>query len=361
MISNEQEKKEIGMETTKAKAPSLSVWQRVRQSWQRNPLFGTAWVLLLMVLVQTAVMVANGHWQNLGDLAFLLLNNWVNLLRNNAPVGIIALGMTLAIVSAGIDLSVGSTLVAVGALVMTLIDGSAQGFLAHLGITGPAAYAIAIVVGLAFGLLLGLLNGALIAWGKIPAFIATLGTMEIFRSVTQHVMQKAMPTVPAGFVKIANTPLGPFYLLPILYWAILAVLLHLLASRTAFGRQVYAVGSNAKTARLSGISVQRVRAAVYAIVGFLVAAASIIQVARLGSMDFASAGSGYEMDAIAAVIVGGTRMSGGRGSMIGSVLGMLIIAVMNNLLTLFGVPPFLRAAFKGLIVIVAVLLQRKEG
>ncbi len=118
-------------------------------------------------------------------------DNWINILRNNAAVGIIALGMTFVIISGGIDLAVGSTLVAVGAVVMMVVDGSATGLLAGMGITGVPAYIIAIAVGLVFGALLGWLNGVLIAHGKLPPFIATLGTMQIFRSVTQQLMQTA--------------------------------------------------------------------------------------------------------------------------------------------------------------------------
>ena len=128
---------------------------------------------------------------------------------------------------------------------------------------------------------------------------------------------------------------------------------------TPFGRHVYAVGSNERTARLSGVNVERVKGLIYVLMGALVAVTAVIQVSRIGSMDYANAGSGYEMDAIAAVVVGGTSMSGG--SILGTVLGMLIIAVMNNLLNLMGVPPFLREAFKGFIVIAAVLLQKKEA
>ena len=116
-----------------------------------------------------------------------------------------------------------------------------------------------------------------------------------------------------------------------------------------------------RTSKLSGVNVKKVKRRVYALMGVLVAVTSVIQIARIGSMDYANAGSGYEMDAIAAVIIGGTSMSGGRGSVIGSVLGMLILAVMNNLLNLLGVPPFLREAFKGVIVIAAVLLQKKDS
>ena len=330
-------------------------------AWKQNPLVSTGLVLILMIVVQTAIMIYNFGEGSVGELMLSLLTNWLNILRNNAPVGIIALGMTFVIISGGIDLSVGSTLVAVGAMVMMVVDGSATGLLAGMGITGVPAYIIAIAVGLVFGALLGWLNGVLIAHGKLPPFIATLGTMQIFRSVTQHLTQHANPSVPKGFLQIANLKIGSFYIMPILYWLAIAAGLYVVSKRTTFGRHVFAVGSNIRTARLSGINVNKVKRRIYMLTGMLVAIAAIIQVSRIGSMDYASAGSGYEMDAIAAVIVGGTSMSGGKGSIVGTVLGMLIIGVMNNLLTLFGVPPFLRGACKGGIVIVAVLLQKKEA
>ena len=330
-------------------------------AWKQNPLVSTGLVLILMIVVQTAIMIYNFGEGSVGELLLSLLTNWLNILRNNAPVGIIALGMTFVIISGGIDLSVGSTLVAVGAMVMMVVDGSATGLLSGMGITGVPAYVIAIAVGLVFGALLGWLNGVLIAHGKLPPFIATLGTMQIFRSVTQHLTQHANPSVPKGFLQIANLKIGSFYIMPILYWLAIAAVLYVVSKRTTFGRHVFAVGSNIRTARLSGINVNKVKRRIYMLTGMLVAIAAIIQVSRIGSMDYASAGSGYEMDAIAAVIVGGTSMSGGKGSIVGTVLGMLIIGVMNNLLTLFGVPPFLREACKGVIVIVAVLLQKKEA
>ena len=330
-------------------------------AWKQNPLVSTGLVLILMIVVQTAIMIYNFGEGSVGELMLSLLTNWLDILRNNAPVGIIALGMTFVIISGGIDLSVGSTLVAVGAMVMMVVDGSATGLLAGMGITGVPAYIIAIAVGLVFGALLGWLNGVLIAHGKLPPFIATLGTMQIFRSVTQHLTQHANPSVPKGFLQIANLKIGSFYIMPILYWLAIAAVLYVVSKRTTFGRHVFAVGSNIRTARLSGINVNKVKRRIYMLTGMLVAIAAIIQVSRIGSMDYASAGSGYEMDAIAAVIVGGTSMSGGKGSIVGTVLGMLIIGVMNNLLTLFGVPPFLREACKGVIVIVAVLLQKKEA
>ena len=253
-------------------------------NWKRKPLFSTGIALLVMVILQ--ILALGFDYASFGEWFAAFSRNWINILRNNAGVGIIALGMTFVIISGGIDLAVGSTMVAIGAVVMSLIDGGPAGLLAGLGITGIPAYIIAIAIGILLGLVLG--------------------------------------------------------------------------ECTGFGRQVFAIGSNERTSKLSGVNVRAVKRRVYALMGALVAVTAVIQIARIGSMDYANAGSGYEMDAIAAVIIGGTSMSGGRGSVIGSVLGMLILAVMNNLLNLIGVPPFLREAFKGIIVIGAVLLQKKE-
>lgn len=323
-----------------------------------NPIFTTGIALILMIILQTIALGFN--YPSVGVWFDSWLNNWLNILRNNATVGIIALGMTFVIISGGIELAVGSTLVAVSAVLMLLIDGSPTGVLTSIGITGAPAFIIGIIVAVAMGTLFGTLTGIIITKGKIPPFIATLGTMKILRSVTQQFMQQKATMVPAAFLNISNLKIGGKYLLPIIYWIVIALLMSYIAKKSLFGRRVFAVGSNEKASRLSGINVNRVRTGVYALIGLLVGVASVIQVSRIGSMDFANAGSGFEMDAIAAVIVGGTSMSGGKGSISGTVIGTLIIGVMNNLLNLIGVPPFLRDAFKGLIVIIAVLIQRKE-
>lgn len=320
--------------------------------------FGTALVLIVLIILQTLVLGFDydsfGHWFSAWT------RNWINILRNNAGIGIISLGMTFVIITGGIDLAVGSTLVAVGAVIMTLLDTGPKGILGNLGITGAPAYTLTIILAILLGGLIGTIIGLLITKGRIAPFVATLGAMKILRSVTQHFMQGYNPRVPREFLKISNLQIGNLMFMPIIYWAVLAVILYYISKRTVFGRQVIAVGSNERAAQLSGVNVNRVKTRVYSLMGVLVAIASIIQVSRIGSMDFANAGSGYEMDAIAAAVVGGTSMAGGRGTIVGTVLGMLIIAVMNNLLNLFGVPPFLREAFKGLIVIFAVLFQRKE-
>ena len=335
-----------------------NLFKRLMDARAADSHVGIALVLLLLVIVQTLVLgfdyASFGQWFN------AWFRNWINILRNNAGVGIAALGMTFVIITGGIDLAVGSTLVATGAVIMTLIDTGAKGFLGGLGITGLPAYIIAVAVALLMGYLLGTGIGLLITKGRIAPFIATLGAMKIFRSVTQHFMQGYNPRVPREFLKISNVQIGGLMFMPIIYWAVIAVVLHYVSTRTTFGRQVIAVGSNERAAQLSGVNVNKVKNRVYSLMGVLVSIAAIIQVSRIGSMDYANAGSGMEMDAIAAAVVGGTSMAGGRGTILGTFMGMLIIAVMNNLLNLFGVPPFLREAFKGLIVVLAVLLQRKQ-
>jgi len=335
-----------------------NVFGWISNKWSKDPLFSTAIALLIMVVLQTLVLGFN--YDSFGSWLQSWVNNWINLLRNNAGIGIVALGMTLVIMTGGIDLSVGSTLVAAGAFGMVLLDSGTRGILGKLGLTGAPAFVVTILLVLLLGYLLGTLIGVTITNGKTPPFIATLGAMMIFRSLTQHFMQGYNPTVPINFLEISSFSIGNYMIMPIIYWAIITYILYYVSKRTIFGRQIIAVGSNERSARLSGVNVEKVKLRVYALMGVLVSVAAIIQVSRIGSMDFANAGRGIEMDAIAAAVVGGTSMSGGRGFVMGTVLGMLIIAVMNNLLNLFGVPPFLREAFKGFIVVFAVLLQRKE-
>ena len=344
--------------TQRTNAKNETILHKVVVQWKTNPIFSTACVLVLMIILQTLAL--GFDFESVGAWFSHWSRNWINILRNNASVGIVALGMTFVIISGGIDLAVGSTLVAVGAVLMVCVNSYPTGLLTSIGITGVPAFIIGIIACILMGCALGGVSGFLIAKQKLPAFIATLGMMKICRSVTQQVMQTASVKVPTQFLAIANTKIGGQVILPIIYWLVLAVLLHIISRKTTFGRHVYAIGSNERTARLSGINVEKVIAMVYVLSGIMVSIAAIIQVARIGSMDYANAGSGYEMDAIAAVVVGGTSMSGGKGSILGTVLGMLIIAVMNNLLNLMGVPPFLREAFKGFIVIAAVLLQKKE-
>lgn len=348
------------MEQTEKKK-SKSILSRAVRVWQTNPLFSTGMVLLAMVLLQAvAISMNSSGFSSVGDWLAKWCANWLSILRGNAAIGIVSLGMTFVIISGGIDLSVGSLYVAAGAFTLVLLDTGAVGWLGKIGLSGIPAILLAVILSIAFATLLGEGNGLMISYGRLPAFIATLGSMQILRSVTQYVMKGQNVALPKEFLGISQFAIGGQQIMPILYWAIAAVVMYFVSKHTTFGRYVYAVGSNERTTSLSGVNTKSVKRRVYALMGLLVGIASVLQLSRIGSLDYASGGSGYEMDAIAAVVVGGTSMSGGRGSVIGTVFGTLIVAVMNNLLNLIGVDPYLSAAFKGAIIIGAVLLQRKD-
>lgn len=335
-------------------------FKRFLRLWRTNPLFSTGMALVVMVILQTIAISINSTFSSPADWFGKWISNWLNILRNNAGIGIIALGMAFVIISGGIDLSVGSLYAAVGAFCLVLLDTGAIGLLNKIGLTGAPAIIVAVILTILFALVLGECNGVLISYGKLPPFIATLGAMQIFRSATQYLMRGQNVALPSEFLVISQASIGGQRIMPILYWAVAVVIMYVMSKHTAFGRHVFAVGSNERTTRLSGVNVRSVKRRVYALMGLLVGVASILQLSRIGSLDYASGGSGYEMDAIAAVVVGGTSMSGGRGSIIGTVFGTLIVAVMNNLLNLIGVDPYLSSAFKGAIIIGAVLLQRKN-
>ncbi|MBQ4088889.1 MAG: ABC transporter permease [Clostridia bacterium] len=329
-----------------------------RNQWVKNPVFSVGFALLIMLIFQTYAL--GFGFESFGAWGKFWFDNTFNVLRANTGVGIVALGMTLVIITGGIDLAVGSTLAGVGTVLMTMIDTGDHGFLVKFGITGIPAFAIGIVVALVFGVAIGAIIGLLVTKGRIPPFIVTLGVMSVVRSVAQYFTKSYTPTVPNEFKLISNYQMFGQRPMTIIYWVIIAVIIYLVMKHTAFGRYVYAVGSNERTTRLSGINTDKVKMMVYMISGLMVAIAAVIQLSRLGGMDVSSAGSGYEMDAIAACVVGGTSMAGGKGSIVGTMLGVLIIGIMNNLLILLGVDSFLTEAFKGAIVVISVLMQRKE-
>lgn len=233
-----------------------NVYRWFIDKWSNEPLFSIAVALLIMIVLQTLVL--GFDYDSFGAWLQAWTNNWINILRNNAGIGIIALGMTFVIMTGGIDLAVGSTLVITGAWAMMLLDTGAQGFLGLIGMSGVPAYVVTILLVLAAGYLLGSLVGVTITKGKVPPFIATLGAMLIFRSVTQHFMQGYNPTVPTDFLQIASLRFGNYMIMPILYWAVIACILYYVSKRTTFRRQIIAVGSNERAARLSGVNVEKI-------------------------------------------------------------------------------------------------------
>lgn len=321
-------------------------------------------------------LLRNGSLQRLAPLAALVVlvlisvvlyprflepQNLVNILRQVSYTGIIALGMTFVIIAGGIDLSVGSMTALAGACAVLTLNAltPAEGPGTDLlGILFPifGALVVAVLIGAAGGLL----NGFLVTKGKITPFIATLGTLAIFRSLTLYLGN-------ASEFRSQNSHYGDLgmssvFLIPLPVWVFLvgAVLLSIALNRTRFGRYTRAVGSNAKVSQFSAINVDRVRLMTYAIVGVLVGMTSFLISARLNSISSTNAGNDYEMDAIAAVVIGGTAMTGGRGSVWGTVIGAIILGIINNMLNMLGVSPYLQGLVKGAVIIAAVFIQRGD-
>ena len=278
--------------------------------------------------------------------AFMTLSNITNVFTQVSTNAIIAVGMTFVILTGGIDLSVGSTVAISGAFAASIIKSTNNVFLAVL--------AAGIV-----GIVIGLINGLLISKGKLQAFIATLATMTIFRGATL-VFTNGTPIskLPENFVNIGNGKLG-FIPIPVIITVIVLVIAIYVLTQTRFGRYLYALGGNEDSARLSGINTTKVKTLVYVISGFASSIAGVIIASRIGSAS-PNAGTGFELDAIAAVVIGGTSLAGGEGRITGTLIGALIIGVLNNGLNLMNVSPFYQSIVKGLVILIAVLLDKKS-
>ncbi|SHF52262.1 ribose ABC transporter permease [Vibrio gazogenes] len=295
--------------------------------------------LLFLILV---VSFLNPH--------FFTVDNILNILRQTSVNAIMAVGMTLVILTAGIDLSVGSVLALCGAFAASMIALELPVF-------------VAVPVSLLAGACLGGLSGIIIAKGKVQAFIATLVTMTLLRGVTM-VYTEGRP-ISTGFTNVADSFawFGTGYMLgiPVPVWMMVIVfgLAWYLLNHTRFGRYVYALGGNESATRLSGINVDRVKIGVYAICGLMAALAGIIVTSRLSSAQ-PTAGMGYELDAIAAVVLGGTSLMGGKGRIMGTLVGALIIGFLNNALNLLDVSSYYQMIAKAIVILLAVLVDNKN-
>lgn len=275
---------------------------------------------------------------------FLTASNLLNVLRQATINGIIAVGMTYVILTAGIDLSVGSVLALATVVAADLMQ---KGLPVPLGV----------LAGLGVGTLLGAVNGLLIARTGIPPFVVTLGMMTVARGLALTYTQgRPITGLPASFTFLGAGFLGPIPM-PIVIFALVFGVGYFVLARTVFGEWVYALGDNPVAARLTGLPTRRVTALVYVISGFLAALAGLILVARLNSAQ-PTAGLGFEFDAIAAVVVGGTSFAGGEGGLFGTLLGVLIIQVLNNGLNLLNVSPLWEGVVKGVVIALALLLHR---
>ncbi|KRF09781.1 ribose ABC transporter permease [Paenibacillus sp. Soil787] len=295
--------------------------------------------LLGLVLIVVILSVVNGD--------FLTVGNIFNVLRQISINALIAFGMTFVILTGGIDLSVGSILALSSA------------FTAGLMASGMNTW-LAVGIGLIGGLVMGAINGLLITKGKVAPFIATLATMTVFRGLTLVYTQGRPIT---GF-KEDFALLGKGYFLqipmPIIWMVIAFAVLYIILKHTTFGRRVYALGSNEEATWLSGINTSKVKILVYSISGLLASISGIILTSRLNSAQ-PTAGGAFELDAIAAVVLGGTSLSGGRGWIVGTLIGAMIIGVLDNGLNLLNVSSFYQQVVKGVVILIAVLLDRSKA
>ncbi|MER8387024.1 ribose ABC transporter permease [Mesorhizobium sp. M1380] len=290
-------------------------------------------MVLMMLVILMSTIAPN----------FNRVDNLLNIARAISVNAVLAAGMTLVILTGGIDLSVGS-IVAVSGVVSVIA--------AIAGVPAPAA----ISIGVAAGAACGLINGALTAYLSLAPFIVTLGTMTFLRGLA-YTITEGQPIVSSSlnFKAIGNGYLWGVPM-PVLVMAIVYLIVWFILERTRYGRHVYAVGGNAEAAKLAGVRVKRVITSVYVLAGGCAGLAGVIFAARVISAQ-PTAGTGYELDAIAAVVLGGTSLAGGRGRIVGTLIGSVILGVLGTGLILLNVPFFTQLLIKGVVIIVAVAID----
>lgn len=297
---------------------------------------GILWALILICII-AAIISPN----------FLRPANVVNVVRAVSLNGIIAMGMTFVVLTGGVDLSVGSIVgvVAVSAAIMMQ-----QG-------VNPV---VTVLAGLAIGTILGLVNGIGVTRGKLAPFIMTLGTMTALRGVARYIANGSPQNWRDSGVDFSFIGQGSILGIPVPVYIFLAVfgIAFYVLKYTQFGRSVYALGDSREAARLCGINTKRIETMCFVITGFLAALSAIIFISRLG-IGQPEAGDGYELDALAMVYIGGASTAGGSGSVFGTLVGACLISVINNILNLMGISPFIQKVIQGVIIILAVLLERR--
>ncbi len=303
-------------------------------------------IYLAFVILVVALSFANKYFLTQGNISNVLLQTLIN--------GVLAFGMTFVIITGGIDLSVGSVVALAG-----IVSASFATTFAQAGVPGgPYPVFVALIVGVLVGVASGAIIGPIVARFNVPPFVATLGMLSAARGLTLiygggHPVPALTPQyrwIGTGNVFGVPAPVVIFAALFLISWFVLA--------RTRFGRYVYAVGGNARAAKTSGISVARVRFAVYVISGGFAGIAGMLLAARTGSA-VTQAGIGYELDAIAAAVIGGVSLSGGIGRVTGALIGALIMGVMNNGLDLMGVESYYQQVLKGMLIVGAVMLDQR--
>ena len=286
---------------------------------------------------------------------FLKPGNLLNILRNTSIVGSIAIGMTFVIIAGGIDLSSGPVFASAGAVLIFLQR------MVNADGTPVVPLPIAILACCAVAISFGFLNGIVITKAKLPPFIVTLAVGILARSITMYVCRGAtiMGNNIPPFTRIGSGSLLGIPI-PFLVVIVMAIIFHIVLTRTKYGTYVFAVGGNENAARYSGIKVDRIRIVTYMMVGLCAGVAATMEMSRMAAVAAATSGAQYEFEAITAVIVGGTSLAGGRGRLIGTIVGFIILGIVNNMMIMLNISPYLSGAVKGAVILFAVLMQRRE-
>ena len=330
------------------------------------------WIVPAIALVGLVAFTIIYEIATKGESILIKPENLLNILRQVSFVGIIAMGMTLVITLGGIDLSVGSLVALLGGIGILFLNAVlSRGASEPMAVLG--AFAL-IIVG---GVVAGFINGLLVSKGKLAPFIATLGGLAAYRSLSMALVAGGeyrsegsglFGRLGAGGIAIPGTNIAPnapspvplLFPWPVLIFAIVAFVAWMILNWTRLGRYIVAIGSNERSAIYSAIEVDRVKILTYSLLGLCTGIASLLVASRLASISSSSSGTLYELDVIAAVVIGGTRMRGGAGTIAGTVIGVLILGVIQNMLNLLQVSVYLQGLVKGLVIIGAVLLQRSE-
>jgi ribose transport system permease protein len=312
---------------TKARLPELRA--------NRSLVINGSFVLAFVVLVIVAAFTSD---------AFLTESNLTNLLRQMVTTGLLALGMLVVILTGGIDLSVGSIVALTGIM--------AAGLSAHMSV--PVAMALAVIVGMACGSA----NGILVARFRLAPFVVTLGALTTIRGLAYVYSETPITPLKPGFLALGTNTVGPIPVAAIVMVVAFAIV-HVFLTRTAAGRALIAIGGNREAVRLAGIGVSRHLLLAYVISGFCAGLAGVILASRVGIAQ-PSVAVGFELNAIAACVIGGASLAGGRGTVVGALGGVVLLALIDNLLTLYDVQSYWQQVLKGLIIVFVVLARRQE-
>jgi ribose/xylose/arabinose/galactoside ABC-type transport system permease subunit len=295
---------------------------------------GVAMALVILVFIFT-----------LATPVFMTPNNLLNITRQISVISLIAIAMTMVIITGGIDLSVGSVIAMAGIITASCIK---EMQLPNI---------VGIIMGVLVGVSTGMVNGLLIAYLNMPAFITTMGTMTVLRGLG-YMYTQAYPIydLPRQFKVLGQGYVG-MVPIPTIIFIIAAIMVYILLRKTVFGRHIYAIGGNPEASKLAGIDVRAVSLVVYILSGLICGIAAVMQTARIGA-GLPTIGEGFELDAIAAAVIGGTAMSGGSGTILGTIIGSILLGVLSNGLSLLDVDSYIMKVISGLVVILAVLIDQ---